>query len=169
MPQFAANKIHRFDPYKNFKFRVKWDGQYVAGLSKMTPLKRTTEVVKHREGGDPSHPHKAPGRTDYDAITLSRGVTHDRAFEEWANLAFLHGAAAGQEMKLKSFRKDLILDVFNEAGQKVLSYKILRCWVSEYQAMPELDANANAVAIETLKIECEGWERDESVTEPVEV
>lgn len=168
MAQFTANAVHRFDPYKNFKFRVKWDGQYVAGLSKMTPLKRTTEVVKHREGGGPHNPHKAPGRTDYDAITLSRGVTHDQAFEAWANLAFLHGAGPGAEMKLKSFRKDVIIDVFNEAGQKAISYKVFRCWVSEYSALPEMDANANAVAIETLKIECEGWERDESVTEPTE-
>ncbi len=168
MAQFTANAVYRFDPYKNFKFRLKWDGQYVAGLSKMTPLKRTTEVVKHREGGDPSTSHKAPGRTEYDAITLSRGVTHDTAFEDWANLAFLHGAGPGAEMKLKSFRKDMILDIFDEAGMKVLSYKIFRCWVSEYQATPELDANANAVAIQTLKLECEGWERDESVTEPTE-
>jgi phage tail-like protein len=168
MAQFTANAVTRFDPYKNYKFRVKWDGQYVAGLSKMSPLKRTTEVVKHREGGDPGTSHKAPGRTEYDAITLSRGVTHDPAFEEWANLAFLHGAGPGAEMKLKSFRKDVILDVFNEAGQKVISYKVIRCWVSEYQATPELDANANAVAIQTLKLECEGWERDEAVTEPTE-
>lgn len=168
MAEFTVNAVYRFDPYKNFKFRVKWDGHYVAGLSKMTPLKRTTEVVKHREGGDPASSHKSPGRTDYDAITLSRGVTHDTAFEEWANLAFLHGAGPGAEMKLKSFRKDLILDIFNEAGQKVISYKVFRCWVSEYQATPELDANANAVAIQTLKLECEGWERDESVTEPAE-
>ena len=169
MATFTANSLTRFDPYKNFKFRVKWDGRYVAGLSKMTPLKRTTEVVKHREGGDPNNPHKAPGRTDYDAITLSRGITHDVGFEQWANLAFLHGAAAGAEIALRSFRKDVILDIFNEAGQKVISYKIFRCWVSEYQATPELDANANAVAIETIKVECEGWERDESVTEPTEL
>ncbi|WP_435009531.1 phage tail protein [Tundrisphaera lichenicola] len=169
MAIFTANKLTRFDPYKNFKFRVKWDGRYVAGLSKMTPLKRTTEVVKHREGGDPNNPHKAPGRTDYDAITLSRGITHDTSFEQWANLAFLHGAAAGAEVALKSFRKDVLLDIFNEAGQKVISYKIFRCWVSEYLATPELDANANAVAIESIKIECEGWERDESVTEPNEL
>ena len=168
MAQFTANAVYRFNPYNNFKFRLKWDGQYVAGLSKMTPLKRTTEVVKHREGGDPSTSHKAPGRTEYDAITLSRGVTHDTAFEAWANLAFLHGAGPGAEMKLKSFRKDMILDIFDEAGTKVLSYKIFRCWVSEYQATPELDANANAVAIQTLKLECEGFERDESVTEPTE-
>ena len=168
MAQFTANAVHRFDPYKNFKFRVKWDGAYVAGLSKMTPLKRTTEVVKHREGGDPSTSYKAPGRTEYDAITLSRGVTHDKAFEDWANLAFLHGAGPGAEMKLKSFRKELILDIFDEADTKAISYKIHRCWVSEFVATPEMDSNANAVAIQSIKIECEGWERDESVTEPTE-
>ncbi|WP_321475605.1 phage tail protein [uncultured Paludibaculum sp.] len=170
MPSFVVNKATRRDPYKNFKFRLKFEdgADYIAGLSKMTPLKRTTEVVKHREGGDPNNPHKAPGRTDYDAITLSRGVTHDTDFENWANLAFLHGAAFGAEIALKSFRKNLILDVFNESGQKAISYNIFRCWVSEYQALPELDANANAVAIETIKIECEGWERDTNVTEPTE-
>ena len=168
MAQFAANAVHRFDPYKNFRFRVKWDGQYVAGLSKMSPLKRTTEVVKHRDGADPTTSHKAPGRTEHEAITLSRGVTHDLGFENWANLVYLQGARPGKEAKLKSFRKDIILDIFNEAGQQVLSYKIFRCWVSEYQAVPELDSNANAVAIQTLKLENEGWERDVSVNEPQE-
>jgi phage tail-like protein len=166
MPEFTVNAT-RHDPYKNFKFRVKWDGKYVAGISKVGALKRTTEVVKHREGGDPSSSRKSPGRTEYDAISLERGVTHDLGFEQWANKVWqLNGGAT--EVSLKDFRKDLILDVFNEAGQKVISYKIYRCWVSEYQALPDLDANANAVAIQHIKLENEGWERDTSVTEPTE-
>jgi phage tail-like protein len=166
MPEFTVNAT-RYDPYKNFKFRVKWDGKYVAGVSKVGALKRTTEVVKHREGGDPSSSRKSPGRTEYDAISLERGVTHDVNFEQWANKVWqLNGGAT--EVSLKDFRKDLILDVFNEAGQKVISYKIYRCWVSEYQALPDLDANANAVAIQHIKLENEGWERDPSVTEPTE-
>jgi phage tail-like protein len=166
--EFTVNPT-RLSPYANFKFRLKWDGQYVAGLSKMSPLKRTTEVVKHREGGDASTSRKSLGRTEYDAITLSRGVTHDTAFEDWANLVFLHGAGFGAETKLKSMRKDITLEIYNEAGQLAIAYNIFRCWVSEYQAVPELDANANAVAIQTLKLENEGWERDETVTEPTEV
>jgi phage tail-like protein len=165
--EFTVNTT-RFDPYKNFKFRVKWDGQYVAGVSKCSLLKRTTEVVKHREGGDPSTTRKSPGRTEYDAITLERGVTHDTAFENWADKVWSLGAGLGSEVSLKDFRKDIILDIFNEAGQKAISYKIYRCWPSEYQAVPDLDANANAVAIQHLKLECEGWERDLSVTEPAE-
>jgi phage tail-like protein len=166
MPEFTVNAT-RHDPYKNFKFRVKWDGKYVAGISKVGALKRTTEVVKHREGGDPSSSRKSPGRTEYDAISLERGVTRDLGFEQWANKVWqLNGGAT--EVSLKDFRKDLILDVFNEAGQKVISYKIYRCWVSEYQALPDLDANANAVAIQHIKLENEGWERDTSVTEPTE-
>ncbi len=165
MAQFTVN-TNRFDPYKNFKFRVKWDGQYVAGLSKMGALKRTTEVVKHREGGDPSTSRKSPGRTEYDAVTLERGVTHDPAFEAWADL--VHNYQGDALMSLKNFRKDIILDVINEAGQKVISYKIYRCWVSEYQALPDLDANANAVMIQHIKLENEGWERDQEVPEPVE-
>jgi phage tail-like protein len=167
MAQFSANPS-RFDPYKNFKFRVKWDGRYVAGVSKVSALKRTTELVEHREGGDPSSSRKSPGRTKYEPITLERGVTHDSEFEQWANKVWNFGAGAGAESSLADFRKDIILDLFNEAGQKVLSYKVYRCWVSEYQALPELDANANAVAIQTLKIENEGWERDPEVAEPKE-
>jgi phage tail-like protein len=165
--EFTVNTT-RLDPYKNYMFRLKWDGKYVAGLSKMSPLKRTTEVVKHREGGEPATSHKAPGRTEYDAITLSRGVTHDTAFEDWANLVFKHGAGLGSETMLKSMRKDVLLEIYNEAGQLAISYKVYRCWVSEYVAVPEMDANANAVAIQSIKIENEGWERDDAVTEPTE-
>ncbi len=167
MAQFTVNPT-RFDPYKNFKFRVKWDGRYVAGISKVSSLKRSTEVVEHREGGDPSTSRKSPGRTKYEAVTLERGVTHDLEFEKWANKVWNYGTGLGSEVSLKDFRKDIILEMYNESGQVVISYKIYRCWVSEYQAVPDLDANANAVAIQTIKLECEGWERDEAVTEPSE-
>lgn len=167
MAQFSVN-AQRFDPYKNFKFRIKWDGHYVAGVSKVGGLKRTTEVVKHREGGDPSSSRKSPGRTEYDAITIERGVTHDTDFEAWASKVWDFGSGLGAEVSLKDFRKDIILEVYNEAGQKVLAYNIHRCWVSEYQALPDMDANANAVAIAHIKLENEGWERDISVTEPPE-
>src|SRR5262245_60640621 len=159
---------NRFDPYKNFKFRVKWDGQYVAGVSKVGALKRTTEMVEHREGGDPSTSRKSPGRTKYEAITLERGVTHSPTFEAWANKVWNFGAADGAESSLADFRKDIIIDVFNEAGQKVLSYKVYRCWISEYQSLPDLDANANAIAIQTIKLENEGWERDLDYVAPDE-
>jgi phage tail-like protein len=167
MAQFSVN-AQRFDPYKNFKFRIKWDGRYVAGVSKISALKRTTEVVKHREGGDPSTSRKSPGRTEYDAITCERGVTHDPEFEKWAAKIWQLGAGLGAEVSLQNFRKDLIIEVYNEAGQKVIAYNVYRCWVSEYQALPDLDANANAVAIQHIKLENEGWERDDSVTEPQE-
>ena len=167
MAEFVVN-TNRFDPYKNFKFRVKWDGRYVAGVSKVSSLKRTTEVVKHREGGDPSTSRKSPGKTDFDAITLERGVTHDAEFENWAAKVWRVGAGLGAEVSLKDFRKDIIIDFYNEAGQLAISYKVYRCWVSEYQALPDLDANANAVAIQHIKLENEGWERDTSVTEPTE-
>ncbi|MBT2442712.1 phage tail protein [Streptomyces sp. ISL-36] len=167
MPSFTVN-TNRFDPYKNFKFRVRWDGRYVAGVSKVSALKRTTEVVKHRDGGDPSSSRKSPGRTEFEAITLERGVTHDTAFEEWANKVWNFGSALGAESALKDFRKDLVIEVYNEAGQLALAYKVFRAWVSEFQALPDLDANANAVAIQHLKLENEGWERDYEVVEPAE-
>jgi len=167
MAQFSVNP-QRFDPYKNFKFRIKWDGKYVAGISKVSGLKRTTEVVKHREGGDPSSSRKSPGRTEYEALTMERGVTQDTEFEKWANKVWDYGAGLGAEVSLKDFRKDILLELYNEAGQLVLSYNIYRCWVSEFQAMPDLDSNANAVAIQHIKLENEGWERDMSVVEPTE-
>ena len=167
MAQFSVN-AQRFDPYKNFKFRVKWDGRYVAGVSKVGGLKRTTEVVEHRVGGDPSTSRKSPGRTKYEAVTLERGVTHDVEFERWANSVWNFGSGLGAEVSLASFRKDLIVELYNEAGQLVIAYKVFRAWVSEYQALPDLDANANAVAIQTLKLEHEGWERDYDVAEPSE-
>jgi phage tail-like protein len=165
--QFSVNP-QRFDPYKNFKFRVKWDGKYVAGVSKVGALKRTTEVVKHREGGDPSSSRKSPGRTEYDPITLERGVTHDVEFEQWANKVWNFGSGLGAEVSLKDFRKNIIIEMYNEAGQLVLAYKVYRCWVSEWQAQADLDANANAVLIQHIKLENEGWERDYEVAEPTE-
>ena len=125
-------------------------------------------MVKHREGGDPSSSRKSPGRTEYDAITLERGVTHDKDFEQWANKVWNFGAGLGGETSLADFRKDIILELYNEAGQRVIGYKIFRCWVSEFQAEADLDANANAVLIQNIKIENEGWERDTDVTEPKE-
>jgi phage tail-like protein len=166
--QFTVN-AQRFDPYKNFKFRVRWDGKYVAGVSKVGALKRTTEVVKHREGGDPSSSRKSPGRTEYEAITLERGVTHDKEFEQWANKVWNFGSGLGSEVSLKDFRKDIIIELYNESGQLVIAYKVFRCWVSEFQAQADLDANANAVLIQSIKLENEGWERDDEAREPAEI
>jgi phage tail-like protein len=167
MAEFTVNP-KRFDPYKNFKFRVKWDGRYVAGVSKISGLRRTTEVISHREGGDPSTTRKSPGLTKFEAITLERGVTHDPEFENWADKVWSLGAPLGAEVSLKDFLKDIILELYNEAGQVVLAYKIYRCWISEYEVLPDLDANANVVAIEHITLENEGWERDHSIKEPVE-
>jgi phage tail-like protein len=167
MAQFSVN-TYRFDPYKNFKFRVKWDGRYVAGVSKVGNLKRTTTPVKHREGGDPSTVRLSPGQTEYAAITLERGVTHDTEFEKWANKVWNYGSGLGAEVSLKDFRKDIIIEMYNEAGQLVLAYKVYRCWVSDFQALPDLDASANAVAIQSITLQNEGWERDYEVPEPAE-
>jgi phage tail-like protein len=168
-PQFKANTA-RWDPYKNFRFKVKWDGQYVAGVSKVSVLKRTTEVVKHRMGGDPSGVRVSPGQSTYDPVTLEQGVTHDVSFEQWANKVWDYHKATGTDpdVSLKDFRKDIIIELYNESGQKVLAYNVYRCWVSEFQALPELDGMGNAIAIQTLKLENEGWERDLTLGEPTE-
>jgi phage tail-like protein len=169
-PQFKTNTT-RYDPYKNYRFKVKWDGAYVAGISKVSMLKRSTEVVKFRSGGDPSVVRLSPGQATFDPVTLEQGVTHDISFEQWANKVWDYKNSLGTspDVSLKDFRKDIILELYNESGQKVIAYNIYRCWPSEFQAMPELDGVGNAVAIQTLKLENEGWERDTSVTEPTEV
>ncbi len=160
----ADSKTKRRDPYKNFRFRVKFGGttEYIAGICKVTGFKRTTEVVKHRSGGDPATSVKLPGRTEYDPIMLERGVTNNKVFEQWANRVWsFNNSGSGLETSLKDFRRDILVDVFNEAGQKVLSYQVFNCWVSEYQPVSDLDANANAVAIQHIKLENEGWVRED--------
>ena len=164
MAQFSVD-TRRSDPYKNFKFRVKWAGNDVAGFSKVWMPERAGEVVKHRNGGDPSSSRKSPGRTEYDAVTLERGVTCDSDFEKWASKVSNDGPEAGSEVSLQDFRRNILLEMFDEAGQVVLRYKIFRCWVSEYQAIRDLDANADAVAIQHIKLENEGWERDTELSE----
>ena len=165
-PTFAVN-AHRFDPYRTFKFQCVIDGQVVAGLQKMGALKKKIEEVKWRSGGDPSFQRIMPGGTSYEALTSEQGLTHDPVFEDWANLVNnIQGDAA---MSLLNFRKDIIINVLNLQGQVAISYKLFRAWVSEYQALPELDANSmNAVGIQTLTLQHEGWERDTAVSEPSE-
>jgi phage tail-like protein len=167
MPEFNVNP-QRQDPYKAHRFRLKWDGRYVAGISKISALRRTSEVVIHRSGGDPSNTRKSPGTTQFAPITIERGVTHDTEFEQWANRVWQHGAPMGEETALKTFRKDIVLELFNEAGQLVLAYRIYRCWPSEIEVLPELDANGHGIAIQRLVLQNEGWERDTSIAEPAE-
>lgn len=167
MAQFSVNPA-RFDPYKNYKFRVKWDGRYVAGISRVSGLTRTTDVVAYRQGGDPNLSCVSPGLTRYEPLRLERGITHDKAFEEWANLVWRLNAPQGAEATLGRFRKDILIELLNEAGQVVIVYKVYRCWVSEYRALPELDANSNGVVVESITLQNEGWERDADVAEPVE-
>ncbi|HJS64235.1 MAG TPA: phage tail protein [Nitrososphaeraceae archaeon] len=165
--QYTVNQT-RFDPYKNFKFKVKWDGKYIAGINKISGLKRTTEVIEHRERGDASTSRKSAGVITYESIILERGVTHDLDFENWASKVWHFDPTPGTDASLKDFRKDVILELFNEAGELIMAYKIYRCWISEYQALPELDANSNAIAIESIKLQNEEWERDTSITESIE-
>jgi len=168
MAQFIVNQAWRYDPYKNYKFRVKWEGRYVAGISKVGALTRTTEVVEHRAGGDPSTVRRSPGQTKYEAISLERGVTHDKDFEQWANKVWNWGSGLGAEVSLKDFRKDIIIEMMNEAGQVVISYNVWGCWPSKFTALPELDASGNAIAIQSMELQHEGWERDYEVAEPTE-
>jgi phage tail-like protein len=165
MPRFTVN-TDRFDPYLNFKFKVMFDGGYVAGLHKCSALKRTTEVTSWYEGGDQAGPRQIPGKTKYDPITLEAGVTFDRVFEGWANAVNNYQGEAA--MSLKNFRKDVTIDVFNLQGALIIRYHVFRCWVSEYQALPELAADGNAVMITSIKLENEGWERDASLREEAE-
>lgn len=165
MSEYDAS-ANRVLPYKNFKFRIKWDGDYVAGVTKVSPLRRTTATIEHRDGGDPSRVYKTPGQTSYEPVTLERGVTHDPKFEEWASMVWQLDSGLGSEVSLKDFRKDVTIEMFNEAGQLVLAYTLHRAWVSEYQAIPDLDASASAIAIQTLKLEHDGWQRDTAIEVP---
>jgi phage tail-like protein len=162
---FVVN-AHRYDPYKNFKFQISWDGKVVLGISKVGALKRTTEVVKHRSGGENSFDHKSPGRTSYEGVSIERGLTHDPEFAKWASM--VHSYAGDPTMDLAGYKKELTLELLNEKSQVAKRYFLHGCWVSEFTTLPDLDANANAVAIESMKIELEGWEPDPGAAEPDE-
>jgi phage tail-like protein len=165
-PMFPVN-AHRFDPYRTFKFQVIIDGKVVAGLKKMGALKKKTEPVKWRASNDPSHERILPGGTSYDPVVLEQGLTHDPVFENWANL--VNNVEGDGAVSLKNFRKDIVVNVLNLQGQVALSYKVFRAWVSDFQALPDLDAGAtNAVGIQSITLQHEGWQRDTSVPEPAE-
>lgn len=161
-PEFKGN-----DPYKNYRFRVKWDGRYVAGVSKVSALSRTPQAMGHSHS---STDKVLPGQSKYEALTLERGVTHDANFEQWANKVWdyanstTENDASNQPISLKDFRKDIVIEVFDEAGQKEMAYVVYRCWASEFTALPDLDATGNAVAIQSMRLENEGWERETSLS-----
>lgn len=157
---------HRFDPYKNFKFRVKWDGQYIPGVSRISPLTRITDTVIHREGGDQSKFSILPGMTRFEPIVLERGLSHDTAFEEWANMVF--NMPGDPNSSLKNYKKDIVIELLNLQGMVVMAFLVYRCWVSEYQSLPELDSNDQCIATEKIVLQHEGWERDRSIVEPLE-
>jgi len=165
-PMFPVN-THRHDPYRTFKFQILIDGRPVAGLKKMSALKRKTEPIKWRAAGDPSSERILPGGTSYEPITLEQGLSHDPVFENWA--ALVNNIGGDAAMSLKNFRKDIIINVLNLQGQVAISYKVFRAWVSEYQALPDLDAGTmNAVGIQSVVLQHEGWQRDTVVAEPAE-
>jgi phage tail-like protein len=165
---FSVNP-HRVDPYKNFKFRVKWDNQYITGVSTVSPLKRTTEVLMHREGGDPNVSRPMPAKTTFAPIILERGRTHDTAFEDWANLVWSPGQSNGTELSLKNFRKDILVELQNEAGSVALVFRGHHCWPSDYVSLGELKSTGgSSIATESLTVQCEAWDRDTTVVEPQE-
>jgi phage tail-like protein len=164
---FSVNAT-RFDPYKQFKFRVKWDGRYISGVCRVSGLHRETEVISNRQGSEPSIMRKSPGQTVYLPIKLERGRTHDTAFEQWVNKVFNYGSGLGSESSLEDFRKDIIIELYNEAGQLVMAWKVYRCWPSKYSPLNEFNANSTEVAVESMVLEHEGWERDYEVVEPLE-
>ena len=165
MTQFAVNP-HRLDPYRRFKFQVIIDGRVVPGVCHVSSLRRHTATVEYRRGAFVSHFLKSPGITRFDPIVLERGITHDTTFEDWAELVYHPDGDAA--MSLRNFRKDIRINLINLQGAVVLSYMVFRCWVSEYAPLPDLDADANEVALETIVLEHEGFERDRGVAEPSE-
>jgi phage tail-like protein len=148
-------------PFKNFRFIVSFLNEPpIAAVSKISTLKRTTEVVSHRDGVDLSTPRHSPGSTKFEPITLERGVTLSTAFEQWANTVY--STDSNGVVSLQGYKRDLVIEVRNVKGQPVLKYVVTRAWVSEYVALPDLDANANAVMLEHVVVQNEGWHRDET-------
>jgi phage tail-like protein len=161
--EFVVNPYRR-DPYAGSSFRVRWDGENIAGVFRISGLERTTDVVNERNGADPTLEHRIPGRTRYEPITLERGRTHDHAFEDWANLL---SSPAGP-MSLAHFRKEVEIELLNEQGAVAIVFRVHRAWPSNYLALGPLDADSDSLAIESITLEHEGFERDTSVSEPTQ-
>jgi len=166
-PTFPVN-AHRYDPYRTFKFQVVIDGETVAGLSKMGKLSRKVEVAKWRSAGDPSYQRVMPGGTSFEPVTLEQGLTHHTIFERLANQ--VNNVKDGDTgMSLKNYRKNVVINVLNLQGVPAMSYTLLRAWVSDYQALPDFDANnLNTVGIQSVTFQHEGFVRDDQVGEPTE-
>jgi phage tail-like protein len=165
---FSVN-TDRLDPYKSYRFLV-FFGQSttpVAAVSKVTGLKRSSDVIEYKEGGNPVI-LKGLGRTKYEPITLERGVTQDSTFLDWADAAqrLDQGAPINS---LANLRREVHIQLLNEEGQPVQAYVVHRCWVSEFQALPDLDAGASAIALEHIKLENEGWWKDPAINEVKEI
>jgi phage tail-like protein len=161
---FPAN-LSRYNPYATYRFLVYFgpSPEPVAAVSKVSAIKRMADVIEYKEGGN-AIILKGLGRMKYDPITLERGVSQNKDFITWANYAQVldHGHPT---TSLANLRQELSIVLLNEEAQPVLRYLVHRCWVSEYQALPDLDAGANAVAIEHIKLENEGWEQDLTLAE----
>jgi phage tail-like protein len=168
MPKPFSVNVSRFDPYKSYRFLVYFDTSTspVAGVSKISSIKRSNDVIEYKEGGY-AIIRKGLGRQKYEPITLERGVTHDDSFEQWANAAQVLDKGSPSS-SLSKLRKEIRIELLNEQGQPVHRYLVHRAWVSEFQALPDLDAGTNAIAIEHIKLENEGWEHDLSLAEPKE-
>lgn len=164
---FSVN-TNRFDPYKAYRFLVYFgkSTSAVAAVSKVTAIKRTSEPIEYKEGGN-AIILKGLGRTKYEPITLERGVTYDTDFQDWADFAQKLDKGA-PSTSLKNLRRDIRIELQNEAGVTVQAFQVYRCWVSEYQALPDLDAGGSAVALEHIKVENEGWE-DLNLAEQAEI
>jgi phage tail-like protein len=164
---FTVN-TSRYDPYKAYRFLVYFGKSRtpVAGVSKVSAVKRTSKVIEYNEGGS-GITLKGLGRTSYDPLTIERGLTFDSDFQDWANAAQLLDKGAATT-SLANLRREVRIELLNEMGQAVYRFTVHRCWVSEYQALSDLDAGGTGVALEHIKLEHEGWERDVTLAEQLE-
>jgi phage tail-like protein len=136
----------RVDPYFGYNFAVELDGLTSGGFKTCAGLDSSTTSTKYREGTDPSLAQRElPALLHHSPITLSRGITADRALWDWR-----FDIAGG-----KPNRHDISIVLRDDLGVERVRWNVKNAWPSKWTG-PSFDATSDAVAIETLELTHEG-------------
>ena len=139
----------RSDPYGIAHFEIEIDGMRESGFLKVSGLEGRVEVEEYREGGD-FGVRKAPGSVSYSNIVVSRGMTSSTELWDWWERV-RNGDVD---------RRNLSIVMLDDSRQAVARWQVQSAWPVRYSA-PDLNAESDDVAIETLELTHEGIDRDD--------
>jgi phage tail-like protein len=147
-----------YDPYRKFKFLVKWNNAVVMAVHKVSSITKSIDPIDWRTGGDSNFSAKVPGLTKWEPITLERGLSADTAFQEWMVLVNKYTKAGlGADEAVHAFRKNLNIEMYSLQNELVMTINVYNAWPSKL-TIADFDAKANELAIEHMELQNEGWD-----------